>query len=165
MSILSVASEKSAWRGYEYFCDDKVLSVEKTDEIHYSGAVAGNSAKPYKVVIDLEHPKRSTCDCPFANGRKVCKHMVALFFAAFPDEAISYKADIDMAIEEEKRYREELPKMIEQYVNGLTQSELRDLALTLIYSLSDWELEQFVQDYIYTDTDEYEDFTDEDEWK
>ena len=167
MSIQTAASGKSAWRGYEYYCDGKVRSVIKLDDTHYGGAVAGSRAELYNVVIDLEHPKRSTCDCPFANGRRVCKHMVAVFFAAFPEKARQYKAEIDLAIEEEEQYREELPERIEQYVNKLTKAELRDLVLTLIYELPEYEFDRFAQDYIDTDEyyDENEDYVDYDDYE
>lgn len=148
MSILSAASSKSAWRGYEYFMDDKIQFVKKLDDTHFFGAVAGSEAKPYAVTIDIEHPKRSTCDCPFANGLKVCKHMVALYFAAFPEEAIKFKAAIDHALEEEEQYREQLPERIEKYINSLNKTELRDLVLNLIYELPEYEFERFVRDNI-----------------
>lgn len=148
MSILTAASSKSAWRGYEYFVDDKVQFVKKLDETHFSGAVAGNGTEPYAITIDIEHPKRSTCDCPFANGLKVCKHMVAVYFAAFPEEAIKFKAAIDRAIEAEEQYREELPGRIEKYINKLNKAQLRDLTLNLIYKLPDYEFERFVNEYI-----------------
>lgn len=160
MSIQTAANRKSAWRGYEYYCDGKVRFVTKLDETHYSGAVSGSESEPYNVVIDLEHPKRSTCNCPFANGRKVCKHMVAVFFAAFPEEARRYKAEIDLTIEEEEQYREELPERIERYVNKLTKAELRNIVLELIYELPEYEFERFARDYI--DADEY--YDDEDEY-
>lgn len=95
--------------------------------------------------FDLEHPKRSNCDCPFANGHKICKHMVALFFAALPEEALAYKAAIDAAIQEEAQYREELPDRIERYVNSLAKADLCELTLRLIYELPEWEFEQFVR--------------------
>lgn len=148
MSILTAASSKSAWRRYEYFMDDKVQFVKKLDETHFSGAVAGNGTEPYAITIDIEDSKRSTFDCPFANGLKVCKHMVAVYFAAFPEEAIKFKAAIDRAIEEEEQYREELPGRIEKYINKLNKAQLRDLALNLIYELPEHEFERFVKDNI-----------------
>ena len=148
MSILTAASSKSAWRGYEYFLEDKVKFVKKLDDTHFCGAVAGSETEPYAVTIDIEHPKRSICDCPFANGLKVCKHMVAVYFAAFPEEAIKFKAAIDRAIEEEEQYREELPGKIEKYINKLNKEQLRDLALSLIYELPEYEFERFVRDNI-----------------
>lgn len=148
MSILTAASSKSAWRGYEYFIEDKVQFIKKLDGTHFVGAVTGSEAEPYAVTIDIEHSKRSTCDCPFANGLKVCKHMVAVYFAAFPEEAIKFKSAIDRALEDEERYREELPGRIEKYINKLNKAQLKDLALNLIYELPEYEFERFVGDYI-----------------
>ena len=148
MSILTAASSKSAWRGYEYFIEDKVQFIKKLDGTHFVGAVTGSEAAPSAVTIDFEHPKRSTCDCPFANGLKVCKHMVAIYFAAFPEEAIKFKSAIDRALEDEERYREELPGRIEKYINKLNKAQLKDLALNLIYELPEYEFERFVRDYI-----------------
>ncbi len=148
MSILTAASSKSAWRGYEYFTENKVQLVKKIDSTHVYGEVAGSEPDPYIVTIDLEHPKRSDCSCPFSNGFKVCKHMVAVYFAAFPEEAIKFKAAVDQAIEEEEKYREELPRRIENYVNRLNKAELRDLVLNLIYELPEWEFDRFVSEHI-----------------
>lgn len=148
MSILTAASSKSAWRGYEYFMEDKVQFIKKLDGTHFVGAVTGSEAEPYSVTIDIEHPKRSTCDCPFANGLKVCKHMVAIYFAAFPEEAIKFKSAIDRALEEVEQYREELTGRIDKYINKLNKAQLKDLALNLIYELPEYEFERFVRDYI-----------------
>lgn len=148
MSILTSASMKSAWRGYEYYCDDKVQFVTKLDETHYGGMVSGSDPEPYNVMIDLDHPKRSECDCPFADGLKVCKHMVALYFAAFPEEATQYMDEIRRAIREEELYREELPMRIEKYLNKLTKAELKELALNLVYELPEYAFDRFVRDYI-----------------
>lgn len=137
---------------FKYFVEDRVQCVKKLDETQFTGAVAGSAKEPYLVTFDLEYPKRSNCDGPFANGHKICKHMVALFFAAFPEEALAYKAAIDAAIQEEAQYREELPDRIERYVNGLTKAELRELILQLIDALPEWEFEQFVRDN--TDADD-----------
>ena len=148
MSILTAASSKSAWRGYEYFMEDKVQFVKKLDDIHFVGAVTGSEAEPYAITIDIVHPKRSTCDCPFANGLKVCKHMVAVYFTAFPEEAIKFKAAIDRALEEEEQYREELPGRMEKYINKLNKAQLKDLALNLIYELPEYEFERFIREFI-----------------
>lgn len=148
MSILTAASSKSVWRGYEYFVENKVQLVKKIDCAHICGAVVGSEPDPYIVTLDLEHPKRSNCSCPFANGHKVCKHMVAVYFAAFPEEAMKFKAAIDQEAEKVEKYREELPKRIENYVNQLNRSELRELALRLIYELPEWEFECFVSENI-----------------
>lgn len=91
MRLINSASSTSAWRGYEYYKENKVCSIKKINENEYEGSVSGSSVEPYSVYINIEHPKKSTCSCPFAEGsRKVCKHKVALFFSAFPKEAEKY---------------------------------------------------------------------------
>lgn len=36
----------------------------------------------------MEHPRKSICNCPHADGRRViCKHMIALLFTASPEAA------------------------------------------------------------------------------
>lgn len=160
MSIESAANRKSAWKGYEYYCEDKVKSIVKIDDTHYSGEVSGSGNTPYSVTIDLEHPKRSKCTCSFANGYKVCKHMVALYFEAFPDEAHDYIRKIKEAENEREEFFEELPDRNEEYVRSLSKSELQELALSLIGNLSEYELEEFalyyLDDDIEDDFDEYD---------
>ena len=88
MSIRTLASGASAWRGYEYYTEKKVLCLSQTGEDEYTGQVAGSGPVPYQVKINIAHLRQSKCNCPHADGRRViCKHMVALLFAAFPDES------------------------------------------------------------------------------
>lgn len=126
MSILSAASDASVWRGYEYYEKKKVLSWKQTGEHEYEGEVAGSGKKPYHVMIDTEHPRRSTCDCPLAKGKRiVCKHKVALFFTVFPKEADDYIAEIEEYEREEEERERELYERIEKYVMSLSIEELR----------------------------------------
>ena len=126
MGLLEIASGNSFWRGYDYFEDGKVISKKKLDDFHYSGTVAGSRKEPYVVTIDLQHPKRSTCNCPHAEGtRRVCKHKVALYFSVFPEEADrAIKEAEEWEAEEEERRQAEY-RELEQYVNSLSKKELR----------------------------------------
>ena len=110
--------------------------------------VSGSETEPYNVMMDLAHPRHSECNCPFANWHKVCKHMVEVFFAAFPEDTSQYMEEIRHTIREEELYREKLPARIEKYLNNLTKAELKDLALSLIYELMEYEFDCFVRDYI-----------------
>lgn len=67
---------------------------------------------------------------------------------------MQYKAEIDSAADEEERYREELTERIERHLNKLTKAELRELLLSLIWELPEYELDRFTDDY-YADADEY----------
>lgn len=127
MGLLDVASGNSVWRGYEYYDEGKVLSQERIGDDRVRGTVAGSIEAPYEVTIDLQHPKRSVCNCPHAEGtRRVCKHKVALFFSVFPEEADRLiKENEEWEAEQERRVQEEY-KEIERYVYSLSKQELRE---------------------------------------
>jgi len=126
MSLLSIASNASAWRGYEYYAGKRVLSWKQTGEHEFTGEVAGSGNEPYHVIIDTEHPKKSTCNCPHAEGKKiVCKHKIALFFSAFPKEADDYITEIEEYEREEEEWEQERYDQIAKYVKSLSKEELR----------------------------------------
>jgi len=137
MSILSIASNASAWRGYEYYIEKKVRSCKQTGENEFEGAVTGSGNKTYQVMIDTTHPKKSICNCPHAEGKKiVCKHKVALFFTAFPKEAGGYIAEIEEYEREEEELKKQRYDQIVKYVESLSKEELR---VVLINALVDLE--------------------------
>lgn len=91
MSILNSASSRSVYRGYDYYKEGNVISHTQLSDFEYEGEVQGENKKPYHVTINTKHPKSSSCDCPFANGNTICKHMVALFFAVSPENLKDYE--------------------------------------------------------------------------
>ena len=127
MGLLDIASGNSFWRGYDYYKGGKVISCTQTGEYRYEGDVAGSGDNVYAVMIDIEHPKRSTCTCPHAEGtRRVCKHKVALFFSVFPEEADRALREAEEWEANEEKRRQEEYKGLEEYVNSLSKQELRD---------------------------------------
>lgn len=130
MGLLDIASGNSFWRGYDYFKEGKVQSRKKVNDNTYVGLVDGSGKEPYEVTINLQHPKKSTCNCPHAEGtRRVCKHKVALYFSVFPEEAEkAIKEAEEWEAEEEKRWNEECEE-IEKYVYSLSKQELRNQLL------------------------------------
>lgn len=126
MSIVTAASGKSVWRGYDYYLQKKVLMWGEEEKDIYTGKVEGSGDNIYEVTIDIKHPKKSICTCPHAEGnRVVCKHKVALFFTIFPEEAEEYRREIEEYEEEldlqlDNRYNEIL-----EYVYSLSESEVR----------------------------------------
>ncbi|MGC6174579.1 SWIM zinc finger family protein [Lacrimispora sp. 38-1] len=126
MSILSIASNASAWRGYEYYEGKRVISWNQMDKHEFEGTVRGSGKEPYHVMIDTEHPKKSTCNCPHAEGKRiVCKHKIALFFTVFPKEADRYIAEIEEYEREEGEREQEHYDQIVRYVKSLSKEELR----------------------------------------
>ena len=76
----------------------------------------GSQAESYNVRIDITHPRKSECDCPFANGRKICKHMVALAFKALPSIKAEYLKEIEESEREAELREKENRDEIRQYV-------------------------------------------------
>lgn len=152
MSLLSLASTTSAWRGYEYFKEKKVIAFEKRSASEIKGAVSGSDNNQYEVLIDIEHPRKSQCNCPHANGKRIiCKHMVALYFSAFPKEAKKYYDEILAYEEEEEKRQEELENAVINRVSKMKKEELRQVVLHLLFEGPDWQYDRFVREFIEDD--------------
>lgn len=108
MSILTAASGQSVYRGYEYAQAKKVLCMEWFDDGAIKATVSGNDGNVYDVLLDIAHPRKSQCSCPHAAGKRViCKHMVAVYFTAFPAEAKKYIRELEEYWEEEEERNQE----------------------------------------------------------
>lgn len=130
-----MASGTSAWRGYEYYESRKVESYAKVSDTEYSGTVKGSEDKVYNVYIDIAHPRKSRCNCPFADGRRViCKHQVALYFTIFPKEADRYNRELEEQEAEQEACEAEERKQTEACVNKMTKAELRAELLSILES-------------------------------
>ncbi|WP_325285894.1 SWIM zinc finger family protein [Dysosmobacter sp.] len=109
----------------------------------------GNGDAPYSVTIDLEHLRRSSCTCPHAAGKRtVCKHMVAVFFAAYPEEAEKYFADVGKLEEKWRRHQEELSNKLIRYVHSLKKQEAQELLLQLLEAGPEWQRDGFIREHI-----------------
>lgn len=92
MGIISLANGSSCWRGLDYYKEKRVVELNKINENEYSSIVKGTNN--YNVHLDIEHPRKSSCNCPLANGKRIiCKHIVATYFTAFPNEAVSFEEE------------------------------------------------------------------------
>lgn len=152
MGLLDLASGASVWKGYEYYKANKVLSKTKVSDTEYEGTLQGSNDTPYRVLIDIEHPRKSHCDCPHANGKRIiCKHQVALYFSIFPKEAEEYYKEVVEYEEEEERRQEELDRKINAYINKLSKAELRATLLDFLYCGPDWFFDRFVRENIDDD--------------
>lgn len=149
MSIISVASGQSVYRGYEYSLEKKVLQIEQTAEGVIKAVVAGSGGSAYEVVADVAHPRRSHCSCPHAAGKRiVCKHIVAVYFTAFPQEAKKYIEEMESYWEEEEQRQEELEDMVIRYVHSLKKNALQEKLLQVLFEGPDWQFDRFVRDNI-----------------
>lgn len=163
MGILSIASAASLYRGYGYFVDKRVIKSEQIGESQFKGIVAGSNGNKYDVIIDIEHPRKgSSCTCPHANGRQIiCKHMIALYFTEFPNEAEEYREYMEAERRDAEMEREIVASQIdilEQTIDGMSKSELKDALADILMQGPTCQLQDFL--WTYGDPDDMEDLED-----
>ena len=148
MGIISLASGSSCWRGLDYFKDKKVIKLRKINGKEYISIV--NGTKNYNVYLNLEHPRKSTCDCPLAKGKRIiCKHIVATYFSAFPEEAINFEEEQNRLQEKyEKEQEEEYNKAI-KYLNKMSKQELIEELIHVFDYGPEWIYNDFIKRNLY----------------
>ena len=109
--------------GYNGSPGRPVLSPEEAKQYNKSDAPI------YHVTINTLRPKKSTCDCEFAKGRYViCKHMVALFVTAEPEQLDRLYEEIEnnqkAAEEREQQEKNARKKELERQAQAMSRSEL-----------------------------------------
>ena len=138
MSIFSKASNSSYWRGFDYYENNHVKDIIQISNSEYKASVVGT--KEYQVTIDLEHPNKSTCTCPFVEGNhKMCKHMLAVAFSVCPDEVKTANRIREEYYYEQEHKEERLSqimkdkeKEIRKLVNSLSKEELRERLFNML---------------------------------
>lgn len=147
MGLLECASGASVWRGYDYYKQKKVKEYEFLEDTRIMGIVSGGQL--YTTVVDIAHPRKSTCNCPHADGKRiVCKHMIATYFAAFPEKAEEFYEDVMRAQEEETERQEELEDELQNYISHMTKVQLQEALMDLLYSGPEWQFDRFIRDYL-----------------
>lgn len=142
MSFYDSASRNSYWRGVDYYESDYVTSLRQIDNETWASEVQGNNNNVYNVEININHPRKSKCTCPFADGRRVvCKHMVATYFKVFPDEAKEVIRERDEYEREQEMYEDEIYDKVTEYVDSLSEDEVR--ASLMEYLIRDMERGDF----------------------
>lgn len=174
IKLVHLASNASFNRGFAYYKSKAVLNGEKIGDGVYQGKVSGSQDNIYDVVIDIDHPRKSICTCPFAAGRRViCKHMVALYFFHFSEQAKAVLAEWEEEqLEKEKRHQEweseylmfrkkKLEEVI-AYVNNLDRNQLREELIKALmrefdsgYPDDEGEYYDDEADYYYDEEDDY----------
>lgn len=144
MGIISMASGNSCWRGLYYFKDKKVIKLRKINDKEYTSIV--NGTKNYNVYLNLEHPRKSTCDCPLAKGKRlICKHIVATYFSAMPEEATNFENEQDRLQEEYEKYQEEIYDKVIKYINKMSKNELIEELIYVFDYGPEWIYDDFVR--------------------
>lgn len=149
MSLLSLASSASAWRGYDYYKAKKVHDMKTAGDGQYEGRVSGSGIAEYHVRIDLAHPRSSSCSCPHASGRRIiCKHMVATYFSAFPEEAENFYREVILEAEAAEEEAERQENAVISRVFKMKRAEAQEALLQLLFNGPDWQYERFIREYL-----------------
>ena len=149
MGLINIASGNSTWRGLDYYKENKVSNYKKTSDSECEGIVNGSNGKKYNVFINIEHPRKSKCDCPHAKDKRIiCKHIVALYFTAFPDEVDKFLKEVEEAEKEYKAYEEELYNKTIKYINSMSKNELKEALIEILNVAPEWVYDRFVRDRV-----------------
>lgn len=147
MGLLECASGASVWRGFDYYKEKKVVILEEIEVNIFSAKVSGNSSEPYSVELHIDHPRKSKCNCPHADGKRIiCKHIVATYFTALPDEAEKFYAEAMAYQEEEEKRQDKLSDKVCHYVWHMKKSELQEALLQLLFDGPEWQYDRFVRE-------------------
>ncbi|NCC60485.1 MAG: SWIM zinc finger family protein [Verrucomicrobiae bacterium] len=138
MGLIELASGNSVWRGMDYYENGKVQSWIKSGDNTYEGTVSGSEGNSYSVYIDKIHPRKSTCNCPFADGRRVvCKHMIALYFTAEPQAVMDFMKQVEEWEQEENEREQQHYKDLRKYVYSLSKAKLQEQLYSALLELED----------------------------
>ena len=151
MGMLEICSHNSYWRGLDYFENKRVKTLKQINQNEYEADVEGTEV--YHVRLNINHPRKSTCTCPHANGKStICKHKVAVYFSIFPEEAqeaIDEKGRYYNELEERKRIYDkkiqEITKRFKEHVDSLSEEEAKKLLVNYM-----------VRDYLDGENNPYE---------
>lgn len=144
MGIISLASGSSCWRGLDYYKNKRVVELNKINENEYSSIVKGTNN--YNVHLDIEHPRKSSCNCPLANGKRtICKHIVATYFTAMPKEATNFEEEQNRLQEEYEEYQDELYNKVIEHINKMPKDELIGELINIFDYGPEWIYDDFVR--------------------
>ena len=143
MGIIQSASGNSCWRGLDYYKEKRVIKLKKINDFEYSSVVKGTSE--YNVHLNIKHPRKSYCNCPFADGKKIiCKHIVATYFSAIPQEAVNFQEEQNRLQEEYEEYQDEIYNKVLKCLHKMKKQELIDELIHVFDNGPEWIYDDFV---------------------
>jgi len=149
MNFIKSSSYASIYKGYEYYKENRVINYSLIDVGIYKGKVKGSNNNIYEVIINVNKPKSSKCNCPFAKDRLViCKHMVALYFTIFPKEAEKYINELYDGYNDFYEYREHLIKELENKINKMDKNKLKQCLWEVLDEVPDYLFDKFLNKHL-----------------
>jgi uncharacterized Zn finger protein len=144
MGIISCASGDSCWRGLDYYKLKKIKNIKKISDTEYFSIVSGT--EDYSVYLNLEKVRKSTCNCPLANGKRIiCKHIVATYFAVVPNSAKDFEEEQNKLQQEYEKYQNELYDKVISYINTMSKKDLIEELVRVFDYGPEWLYDDFVR--------------------
>lgn len=144
MGILSIASGSSCWRGLDYYKNKKIKNIEKISDVEYNSIVSGT--KDYSVYLNLKNPRKSTCNCPLANGKRIiCKHIVATYFNVVQNSAKEFEEEQKKLQEEYEEYQNNQYKNAIKFINKMSKKELVEELNYIFDYAPEWVYDDFIR--------------------
>lgn len=144
MGIISSASGSSCWRGLDYYKNKKIKNIKKISDIEYTSVASGT--EDYIVYLNLKNPKKSTCNCPLANGKRIiCKHIVATYFSVVPNSAKEFEEEQNRLQEEYEEHQENKYKNAVKFINKMSKKELVEELIYIFDYAPEWIYDDFIR--------------------
>ena len=144
MGIINSASGESCWRGLDYYKSNKIININKINNNEYTSIALGS--KNYNVYLNIEHPRKSTCNCPLANGKRIiCKHIVATYFSVVPNSAKDFEEEQEKLQQDYEEYRENQYKNAINYLHNMSKKELIDELIFVFNCAPEWIYDDFIR--------------------
>lgn len=144
MGIISIASGSSCWGGLDYYKSKKIKDIKKISDIEYTSIASGT--KEYNVYLNLEKPRKSTCNCPLANGKRIiCKHIVATYFSVVHESAKEFEDEQNRLQEEYEEYQKKEYKNAIKFINKMSKKELVEELIHIFDYAPKWVYDDFIK--------------------
>ena len=144
MGIISSASGSSCWKGLEYYKNNKIKNINKVSDTEYTSTAFGT--KEYSVYLNLKKPRKSTCNCPLANGKRIiCKHIVATYFSVATGSAKEFEDEQNRLQEEYEEYQENEYKNAIKFINKMSKKEFVEELIYIFDYAPEWVYGDFIK--------------------
>ena len=136
--------DEACWRGLDYYKSKKVKNIKKLNNNEYTSIVSGT--KYYNVYLNLEHPRKSSCTCPLANGKRIiCKHIVATYFSVVPNSAKDFEEEQEKLQQEYEDYEEKQYQNAINYLHKMSKKELIEEIVYIFDYGPEWIYDNFLK--------------------
>ncbi len=78
----------------------------------------------------------------------MCKHKMAVYFTAFPEEAERLMQEAEAYEEEQLQQAVELQEMVIHHVQKMKKNELQEALLRILFDGPEWQYDRFVREYM-----------------